>query len=59
MCRLHVSWAEVEAFSFQSSPQPKDPIFQKEREHNTSYVHNEAIFTRLCVWMGLQIGPID
>lgn len=35
------------------------PIFQKEREHNTSYVHNEAIFTRLCLWMESHIGPID
>lgn len=49
-----VFWAEVETFSlFQSSPQPKDLIFQKEREHNTSCEHSEAIFTRLCVQMDL------
>lgn len=49
-----VSWAEIEAFSlFQSSPQPRYLIFQKDREHNTSCEHSEAIFTRLCVWMDL------
>lgn len=42
-----------------SSPQPKDLVFGKDKEHNTSCEHNEAIFTRLCVQMGSYCGPTD
>lgn len=57
---MHVFGAEVEDFlSFQSSLQPKDLFFRKDKEHNTSCEHNEAVFNRPCVQMGSQIGPID
>lgn len=51
---MPVSWTKVQDFSsFQSSPQPKDLIFQ-DREH-TFCEHNEAIFNRLYVQMGSNI----
>ena len=40
------------------SKQSKDLGIQ-DRGHNTFREHNEAIFTRLRIWMGSQIGPID
>lgn len=37
------------------SEQPKDLVFQKDREHNTSHERNEAIFTRLRYGWGLRL----
>lgn len=43
----------------QYSPRPKYPVFQKNKEHNTSHEYKKTVLPGCALWMGSQIGPTD